>query len=50
MYQTQLIPGGKWAPRFYFYLTLLVMAGLCLMLIPDGAIEAVTGSIFGSGN
>jgi hypothetical protein len=46
MNTNQFIPEGKWASHFYFYLTLVVMAGLCLALVPDGTVDAVTSFFF----
>lgn len=49
MHSLLLIARGTWASRFFFYLIVLVMAGLCLALIPDGAFDAVNDSHILSG-
>ena len=45
MYLVRFDPGEKWTSRFYLGLVLFAMAGICLMLVPDGAIEALTGPV-----
>ena len=37
--------GEKWTSRFYIGVALFAMAGICLMLVPDRAIEVVTAPI-----
>ena len=45
MYFTRFDPGEKWTSRFYFGVTLFAMAGILMMSIPDGAIEALTAAV-----
>ncbi|MCT8970546.1 hypothetical protein [Microbaculum marinisediminis] len=36
--------GAKRASCFYSFLTIVVMTGICLLLVPDAAIEALNSS------